>query len=130
MGRAITRHVGDGARRRRWADLRFGGTSGNGRLLVSWIYDIEFVNALDWIITREHIAGAINLAAPGPLPNAAFRLEIGSIILGTETELVRKRRRVVPGRLREDGFPFQFPPRDQAARDLCSRWRHREGAVE
>lgn len=92
------RHVGHGARRRRWADLGLGFTSGNGRLLVSWIHDIEFVNALDWRITREHIAGAIH--------------------------------RVVPGRLREDGFPFPFPPRDQAARDLCSRWRHQEGAVE
>jgi NAD dependent epimerase/dehydratase family enzyme len=41
----------------------------------------------------------------------------------TETELVLKSRRVVPGRLLEGGFSFAFPQWQEAARDLVQRWR-------
>jgi len=36
-------------------------------------------------------------------------IEIGTFLLRTESELVLKSRRVVPGRLLEDGFAFEFP---------------------
>ncbi len=113
------RHVGHGARRRRWADLGLGGTSRNGRLLVSWIHDIEFVNALDRIITCEHITGAINRASPGRRPNAAFRLEIGAIILGTETELCAS----AAGWCLDDCVRMDFPsrsPRGTKRRVTCA----------
>jgi NAD dependent epimerase/dehydratase family enzyme len=51
-------------------------------------------------------------------------LEIGAIFLRTETELILKSRRVVPGRLLQQGFTFEFPRWPDAARDLCERWRH------
>ena len=41
----------------------------------------------------------------------------------TETELVLKSRRVVPGRLLEPGFSFAYPEWPQAARDLVTRRR-------
>jgi hypothetical protein len=50
-------------------------------------------------------------------------LEIGTFFLRTETELVLKSRRVVPGRLVEDGFQFQFPEWVAAAQNLVHRWR-------
>jgi NAD dependent epimerase/dehydratase family enzyme len=50
-------------------------------------------------------------------------LEIGAIFMRTETELVLKSRRVVPTRLLESGFEFEFPIWAEAARDLCRRWR-------
>ena len=84
----------------------------------------------------------MNLAAPEPLPNADFlrilreawgtriglpaarwMLEIGALLMRTETELVLKSRRVVPGRLLESGFVFRFPNWREAAVDLCERWR-------
>ncbi|MEM7786477.1 MAG: NAD-dependent epimerase/dehydratase family protein, partial [Bacteroidota bacterium] len=49
-----------------------GGTSGSGRQYVSWIHDADFVRAVQWLIAHEHVAGAVNLSAPHPLPNAAF----------------------------------------------------------
>jgi uncharacterized protein (TIGR01777 family) len=119
-----------------------GGTSGNGRQYVSWIHDRDFVGALDWIIAREHLRGAINVASPNPLPNAEFMrvlrrawgigvglpatdwmLEVGALFMGTETELLLKSRRVVPGVLLHDGFRFEYPAWAAAAADLCSRWR-------
>jgi len=50
-------------------------------------------------------------------------LEIATFFMRTETELVLKSRRVVPGRLLRDGFEFEFPNWKDAARDLCQRWR-------
>jgi len=50
-------------------------------------------------------------------------LEIGAVFLRTETELILKSRRVVPGRLLEHGFTFQHPTWPDAARDLCRRWK-------
>jgi hypothetical protein len=52
-------------------------------------------------------------------------LEFGAIFLWTETELILKSRRVVPGRLLQDGFRFAFPEWLAAARDLVERCRNR-----
>jgi uncharacterized protein len=49
-------------------------------------------------------------------------LEIGGVFLRTETELILKSRRVVPTRLLDAGFKFDFPEWASAARDLCQRW--------
>ena len=61
------------------------------------------------------------------LPASAWMREVGTWLLRSETELVLKSRRVVPGRLVEQGFPFQFPIWPEAAQDLCRRWRRPEG---
>jgi NAD dependent epimerase/dehydratase family enzyme len=54
-------------------------------------------------------------------------LEIGTWLLRSETELVLKSRRVVPGRLSQHGFAFEFPTWPEAARDVCGRWRASAG---
>ncbi len=54
-------------------------------------------------------------------------LEVGAFLLRTETELVRKSRRVLPGTLLANGFAFQFPQWPAAAADLVARWRASSG---
>jgi uncharacterized protein len=124
--------------------VRFGlgGKIGDGRQYVSWIHDQDFVRAVQWLIEHSEISGPVNLASPNPLPNDEFMralrdawgtriglpatewmAEIGAMFLRSETELVLKSRRVVPGRLQEAGFTFLFPDWAEAARDLCARWR-------
>ena len=122
--------------------LGLGGRNGNGRQYVSWIHENDFIRAVYWLIEHEAVSGPVNLAAPNPLPNAEFMrdlrqawgmpiglpstnwmLEIGALVLRTETELILKSRRVVPGLLLDKGFAFQFPDWPQAARDLCERSR-------
>jgi len=119
-----------------------GGSAGSGRQFVSWIHDIDFVRAIEFLIEHKEWQGAVNLAAPNPLPNrdfmrdlrkawgasiglpaARWMLEAGALFLRTETELILKSRRVVPGRLLSAGFGFQFPDWPAAAKDLVSRWR-------
>jgi NAD dependent epimerase/dehydratase family enzyme len=55
--------------------------------------------------------------------DAGRPLKIGAVAMRTETELVLKSRRVVPGRLLREGFTFDYSTWPQAARDLCARWR-------
>jgi len=123
----------------RWG---LGGASGDGRQYVSWIHDRDFVRAIYWLIEHPELAGPVNLASPNPVPNTEFMstlrtawgigfglpatkrmLEMGAFFLRTETELILKSRRVVPGRLLQSGFAFQFPTWAEAADNLCRRWR-------
>ena len=122
-----------------------GGRAGNGRQFVSWIHYLDFVRAVDWLIDHEEFDGIVNLAAPEPVPNAElmralrktwgirfglpatkWMLAIGTRLMRTESELILKSRRVVPGRLVEAGFTFDFPAWPDAAQDLCREWRKRQ----
>jgi len=119
-----------------------GGSAGSGRQYVSWIHDQDFVRAIYWLIERDEFEGPVNLAAPNPAPNSEFMsalrsalgvsfglsatalmLEVGAFFLRTETELILKSRRVIPGRLMRSKFIFQFPTWAEAARNLCNRRR-------
>ncbi|MBZ5492872.1 MAG: DUF1731 domain-containing protein [Acidobacteriia bacterium] len=57
------------------------------------------------------------------LPATRWMLELGAVLLRTETELILKSRRVVPQRLLEAGFKFNFADWPDAASDLVNRWR-------
>jgi hypothetical protein len=62
---------------------------------------------------------------PNGLLAPAFAIEIGAFFLRTESELVLKSRRVVPMRLLDAGFHFEFPEWPEAAADLVRKWRSR-----
>ncbi|WP_330277662.1 TIGR01777 family oxidoreductase [Lentzea sp. NBC_00516] len=123
------------------ARLGLGGPVAGGRQYVSWIHDDDFVRAVALLI-REPIAGPVNLAAPGPVPQREFMRDLrqawnvpvglpatrwmaglGAFALRTDTELLLKSRRVVPGRLTEAGFEFHFPNWREAAQNLAERRR-------
>ncbi len=125
---------------RRLARLGLGGKMGSGRQFVSWIHDVDFCRAVEWILNHPELHNPVNMAAPNPLSNAdmmkAFRrlcgipfglpaaewmLEVGAFFMRTETELLLKSRRVVPGKLLSGGFQFEFPNLDDALRDLNTR---------
>jgi len=57
------------------------------------------------------------------LPIPEWLIETGALVLRTESELILKSRRVVPGRLLAAGFQFLFPEWPAAARELVARWR-------
>jgi hypothetical protein len=60
---------------------------------------------------------------PNGLPAPALLIALGAIFLRTEPELVLKSRRVVPGKLMDAGFEFEFPEWAGAAADLVRKWR-------
>ncbi len=117
--------------------LGLGGTLGKGTQYVSWIHAEDFCRAITWILAHEALVGAVNLSSPHPLLNAEFMrifravcrqpiglpatewmLEVGAFFLRTETELLLKSRRVVPGRLLDGGFEFRYPTFTDALREI------------
>ncbi|WP_141582328.1 TIGR01777 family oxidoreductase [Actinomadura sp. WMMA1423] len=124
------------------ARLGLGGPVAGGAQYVSWIHDQDFVRAVEFLIDRDDIAGPVNLAAPDPvsnrslmrtlrkawgvpvgLPATKWMAELGALALRSDTELLLKSRRVVPGRLLEAGFTFHHPRWQEAAEDLVHRVR-------
>lgn len=122
------------------------GHHGDGRQFVSWIHEYDLVATIRFLIAREDLEGEFNLAAPAPLPNRdfvaaihaaldrnprhalplpAWALKIGAGLRRTETELLLKSRRVVPGRLLAAGYRFRFPDWPDAAVDLVTRRKNR-----
>jgi uncharacterized protein (TIGR01777 family) len=111
-----------------FAKLGLGGKQGKGNQFISWIHVEDFCLAVDRIIQRDTLKGAINLASPNPVSNKNFMacirdmvkapfhinqptwlLEVATFFLRTETELVLKSRYVHPKILLDDGFTFKYP---------------------
>ena len=116
------------------------GTYGSGKQYVSWIHERDFCRSIELLLTDLSLEGSINLCSPNPLPNREFNgilrqavgaklglsapawaLEIGAAMMKTETELILKSRRVIPTRLLQQGFKFDFPDWQTAAEDLSRR---------
>ncbi|MDR6528862.1 uncharacterized protein (TIGR01777 family) [Chryseobacterium rhizosphaerae] len=112
--------------------LGLGGKQGRGQQMVSWIHIDDFCKAVEWIINNENIQGAVNVTAPNPVSNEemmrklrkqlnipfglnapVWQLEIASILLKTETELLLKSRNVYPEKLSKTGFEFSYPGIDE-----------------
>jgi uncharacterized protein len=124
---------------KRLARFGLGGKMGSGKQFVSWIHLEDFCRAVEWLIAKNELNGPINFAVPNPLPNheamrlireschapfglpaTEWMLEVGAFFLRTETELLLKSRYVVPGKLVESGFQFQFPELRGALENLNS----------
>ena len=67
---------------------------------------------------------------PFGLPATEWMLELGAFILQSETELILKSRRVIPTKLLQSGFNFQFPTWPEAAKELCKRAHGNENGAQ
>lgn len=114
-----------------------GGKQGRGNQNISWIHIEDFCRTVEFIINNENISGEINVTAPNPLSNEDFmrklrqqmkipfginapvwQLEIASLFLNTETELLLKSRNVFPDKLMKSGFKFSYSEIDLAFENL------------
>ncbi len=121
--------------------LGLGGTQGSGTQYVSWLHMGDFLRMLDWCLDHGEISGPVNMCSPNPMPNRDFMralreacgvkyglpspswiLAIGAFFMRTETELLLKSRRVVPGKLLESGFTFNHSTWPEAAKEIERSW--------
>jgi uncharacterized protein (TIGR01777 family) len=122
--------------------LKFGlgGRQGNGRQMYSWVHIEDVSRTVEWIHDHKEMEGVYNCAAPNPVTNDFFMkalrkitghiiglpaykwmLTIGTMLIGTEKELLLKSRWVVPGKLLESGFTFRFAKLDDAIKEIVSK---------
>lgn len=126
----------------RLARLALGGAVAGGAQYVSWIHEQDFAAAVQFLIDRPDMSGPVNLASPQPepqrdfmrqlrsawgvpvgLPATKWMAELGAFAIRSDTELLLKSRRVVPGRLLAAGFDFSYGTWTRAAQDLVHRAR-------
>jgi uncharacterized protein len=121
----------------RLAQFGLGGKQGSGQQFMSWIHEGDVASVIHWVYNNESIKGTFNCTSPNPLtnddfmrtlrrvckvpfgiPTPAWLLTIGAWLIGTETELVLKSRWVVPKKLLDAGYVFQFPDLRSALADI------------
>jgi uncharacterized protein (TIGR01777 family) len=112
-----------------------GGPMGTGQQWMSWIHIHDAVRAVDFLIGSKGCSGVFNLTAPQPVRNKEFARAIGQVLhrpslfpvpgfvlklmLGEMAqELVLTSQRVMPARLSEAGFSFDYPTLEKALKDL------------
>jgi uncharacterized protein (TIGR01777 family) len=117
------------------ARFGLGGPQGTGNQYVSWIYEHDVARLTEWLLQHPEVSGILNCTAPQPvkngmlmriirqnirmpfgLPSPKWLLELGALFIGTETELILKSRWVVPKRLLDAGFKFEYADIDKAVK--------------
>jgi uncharacterized protein len=102
-----------------------GARLGPGTQFISWISVTDHVAAVRYLLDHADIDGPVNLTAPAPVTNAEFTAELASALrrpallripapvlragLGELSGELLGSQRVVPRRLLEAGFAFQYP---------------------
>jgi uncharacterized protein (TIGR01777 family) len=109
-----------------------GGVVGNGRQWVSWIHIADLVRI--YAIAIDGANGALNGSAPDPVTNATFTHALGAALhrpakipvptfalramLGEGADILLRGQRVLPQRVRELGYQFEFPELTTALANL------------
>lgn len=111
--------------------LGVGGVVGSGKQWMSWISLDDQISAINFAIENENIRGAVNAVAPNPVTNEEFTKTMGEVLyrptflplpefvvsmaLGEMGDaLLLSSTRVLPKRLEDAGFKFQYPELKQA----------------
>lgn len=105
--------------------MGIGGRIGDGKQWMSWIALADVVRALEFVIDKQNLSGAVNFVAPNPVTNTTFTSALGNF-LGRPTffpvpafgarlafgemadALLLSSQRVEPKRLSESGFTFNY----------------------
>jgi uncharacterized protein len=99
-----------------------------GSQRFSWVHIADVLGIIRFVRDHAELSGPINVSSPNPSTSAGFMaalrrvlgvpfgiptprwmLELGSMAIRTETELVLKSRWVVPETLERSGYPFEYP---------------------
>ena len=113
-----------------------GGPIGSGRQWFSWVHIRDLVEAFVFLLKNHDISGPVNLCAPHPVRNGELAKAIGralnrpsflpapgfmiKLVLGEFGSVILEGQRVIPRRLLDKGFVFQYPDIDKALQNIVS----------
>lgn len=114
--------------------LGLGGTIGNGSQYFSFVHIEDLKNAFQFIITQEKLQGAFNLGAPQPTTNKGLTKALGKtlhrptllpvpefvlkLIYGEGATVLTDGQSMIPQRLEENGFKFQYKTIEETIENL------------
>ena len=111
-----------------------GGTIGSGKQWLSWVHIEDVIRSIEFVIDNGQLEGPINVTAPHPVQMKQFGQKIGTflskphwlkvpsfalkVLLGEKSQLVLEGQHVLPEKLLQAGFKFQYPSVDDALKHL------------
>jgi len=115
--------------------LGVGGKVGSGKQYVSWVAIDDVISAVMFALENEGIRGGINIVTPNPATNEEFTKAMGKVLSRPTIfavpefaarlafgemadEMLLSSQRVLPKRLSEAGYQFQYPDLESALRHL------------
>ena len=114
-----------------------GGPIGNGRQWFSWIHIKDLAEAFVFLMKHPEISGPVNVCAPNAVRNRDLAKALGKalhrpsfmpapafmikLVLGEFSSVILEGQRVIPKRLLESGFAFQYPQIDQALQEIIAQ---------
>lgn len=118
--------------------MGLGGVIGSGEQYVSWIALRDLVNVIIYILKNETLHGPINAGTPNPVTNKEFTKTLGRvlnrptivpmpafaarIVLGEMAdELLLSSTRMIPQKLLQSGYAFQYPHLEDALRAIITK---------
>ncbi len=115
-----------------------GGTLGSGKQYMSWIALDDLLSVIEFVLLDKNISGPVNAAAPNPVTNREFTKTLGSVLKRPALfsmpsfaarlifgemgdQLLLSSTRVIPEKLRQNGFRFRFEKIEAAIRSLLNK---------
>jgi len=114
-----------------------GGPIGSGKQWFSWVHIKDLAEAFAFLIKHPEISGPVNVCAPNPVRNKDLAKALGKalhrpsfmpapgfmvkIVLGEFGSVILKGQRVIPKRLLDSGFAFQYPDINKALQGILGQ---------
>lgn len=111
-----------------------GGPIASGKQVMSWIHIDDMCNGIIHLIKNGNAEGVFNFTAPNPVSNEVFSRALGEVLgrpsfmrvppfalyalYGESAEVILKGQNVIPEKLIEFGFQFQYSEIKQALKNL------------
>ena len=111
-----------------------GGPIGNGRQWFSWVHIKDLAEAFSFLLKHPEISGPVNVCSPNPVRNKDLAKALGralrrpsfmpapgfmiKLVLGEFGSVILEGQRVIPKRLLDSGFAFQYPEIDKALQEI------------
>jgi uncharacterized protein (TIGR01777 family) len=111
-----------------------GGPIGSGRQWFSWVHIKDLAEAFSFLLKHPEISGSVNVCSPNPVRNKDLAKALGRVlhrpsflpapgfmiklVLGEFGSVILEGQRVIPKRLLDSGFAFQYPEIDKALQEI------------
>jgi len=114
-----------------------GGPIGSGKQWFSWVHIKDLAEAFVFLLKHPEISGPVNVCSPNPVRNKDLAKALGKalhrpsffpvpgfmvkLVLGEFGSVILEGQRVIPKKLLENGFVFQYPDIDKALQNIVGQ---------
>ncbi len=114
-----------------------GGPIGSGKQWFSWVHTKDLAEAFIFLLKHPEISGPVNVCSPNPVRNTDLAKALGKalhrpsfvpapafmvkLVLGEFGSVILEGQRVIPRKLLESGFVFQYPDIEKALKSILAQ---------